>query len=316
MKKLKFIGLIAGAIALVGLASCGNNGGEEPPAVTPEKVQYTISFKYDDGTLFDSLIVDENTVPTLPQAPEKEGYSFDDWYLDAALTTKYEAKAITSNITLYPKYYIQYSVKLVLDKDDMDNEGYEVLYTDITGKLTKPEDPVRIGYTFINWYSDPYYRGIANFDAQVTKNTNYFAKWELNTYNITFDSDGGSNINTVEYTVEDLDISLPIPNKTGFIFSHWEDSEGNQYNIIDTLTAKNYQLKAVYRDATKIDIVCDTLASSHDISSYAALKDNIFTLNVEIRSRIATWTNHTNSNEKITFNQSYKMANDSRNIAF
>lgn len=307
MKKIKLLGLFFAAIGLVSLAACGTtNGGNNG-----ETNQYTISYRYEDGTVFETVDINENEVPTLITAPTKEGFVFVDWYTDQACTTKYVPAGVTSNINIYAKYYKPYVVTLNI----ADGIEPQIIYADQNGLITKPADPERPGYEFIAWYSDPYFINQTDFNKAITKDTKLFAKWNLQTYTIKFDTDGGNAISDLSYTAEDGNaISLPIPNKAGSIFSHWVDEAGNQYNTINTFA--NYSLKAVYRNPEEIDINCTTLAENHEIASYASLKDNIYTLNVELRSRIATWTNPSNTSEAITFSQSYKFSNDTRNITF
>ena len=57
------------------------------------------------------------------------------------------------------------------------------------GKVSKPSDLTKTGYTFGGWYD-----GETEFDfsTAITKNYDLKAKWTLNTYQVTFDSDGGS----------------------------------------------------------------------------------------------------------------------------
>jgi chitinase len=67
--------------------------------------QYTISFNSDGGSFIDSITQDYNTNISLPEAPTKDGYTFDGWYLDSELLTEYSDSTMPSeNITLYAKW--------------------------------------------------------------------------------------------------------------------------------------------------------------------------------------------------------------------
>lgn len=72
---------------------------------------YTIAF-YDDDVLVDTVETAGNEEIVLPAAPQKEGLTFDGWYLDKDVwrdkLTKdsFSDRALTENINAYA-YYIQ-----------------------------------------------------------------------------------------------------------------------------------------------------------------------------------------------------------------
>lgn len=53
---------------------------------------------------------------------------------------------------------------------------------DSGGKLTKPADPTRRGYTFTGWYSDPALKKIYNFNTVVTNDITLYAGWTSSTF--------------------------------------------------------------------------------------------------------------------------------------
>lgn len=87
-------------------------------------------------------------------------------------------------------------------------------------KVTKPEDPTRNGYDFVNWT----YQGEewSFIDCVVTEDMTLVANWSIITYNITYELNGGTNSssNPSTYTVEDT-ITLADPSKTGYSFAGW-----------------------------------------------------------------------------------------------
>lgn len=77
--------------------SCGGN--------EPEEVTYTVKFESNGGTAISNQIVKENEKVEEPAAPEKDGYTFDDWYTDEACTNAYNFdQTVTGNLTLYAKW--------------------------------------------------------------------------------------------------------------------------------------------------------------------------------------------------------------------
>ena len=70
----------------------------------------------------------------------------------------------------------------------------------------------------------------------------------LDTYTVTFDTDGGSSI-TSKTVSEGKTISKPAdPTKEGFIFVSWQ-LNGKDYNFSSSITS-NITLKAVWREDT------------------------------------------------------------------
>ncbi|MDR2417935.1 MAG: InlB B-repeat-containing protein [Treponema sp.] len=62
------------------------------------------------------------------------------------------------------------------------------------GKVTKPTDPTKAGYTFDGWYKEAAKTNLWNFDTDVvTANMTLYAKW-TETVTITFNTNGGSAI--------------------------------------------------------------------------------------------------------------------------
>ncbi|GEM_PF-629205 len=75
-----------------------------------------------------------------------------------------------------------------------------------------PDNPVRIGHSFTGWS--------ANFNT-VTENMVVQAEYSVDTYEIVFEPEGGSqpaSIANVEYGTT---VTLPIPTKDGYVFSGW-----------------------------------------------------------------------------------------------
>ncbi|MCL1873161.1 MAG: S-layer homology domain-containing protein [Clostridiales bacterium] len=68
-------------------------------------VTYTVTFNTNGGSAVPSATVVQNGKVTKPADPAKEGFRFDGWYADQALTTEYDFDtAVTGNITLYAKW--------------------------------------------------------------------------------------------------------------------------------------------------------------------------------------------------------------------
>jgi uncharacterized repeat protein (TIGR02543 family) len=102
----------------------------------------------------------------------------------------------------------------------------------VGGNATEPQDVTRSGYILAGWYSDDTtFQNLWDFETDtVTRNITLYAKWDVdNTVTVTFDTDGGSNVNS--QTVETGGyINRPAnPTKRGYNFVDWYTSTEYEY---------------------------------------------------------------------------------------
>ena len=91
---------------------------------------------------------------------------------------------------------------------------------------TRPDAPTTTpGYTFGGWNKAD---GTAwNYASdKVTDNITLYAKWTANTYTITFDTAGGSEVitKTIEVTYGEQFGDIPVPKREGYVFLGWYDA--------------------------------------------------------------------------------------------
>ena len=133
------------------------------------------------------------------------------------------------------------------------NSGNVTGYTYGVG-ATLPTDVTRTGYTFKGWYDNEGLTGnpVTAIGGAETGNKEYWAKWEINQYTITYDLAGGTaegNPNT--YTIETGDFTLKNPTKSGYTFTGWSgtglDGENNMTVTIHTGSTGNRTYTAHWR---------------------------------------------------------------------
>ena len=90
----------------------------------------------------------------------------------------------------------------------------------------KPMDPSKEGYKFGGWYSDKTCSSPWNFlTSLILSNTTIYAKWNPNTYMITFDPQKGSISPNYIYVSYNAAIGeLPVARRTGYTFGGWYTS--------------------------------------------------------------------------------------------
>lgn len=132
----------------------------------------------------------------------------------------------------------------------VDGVLYEEVMTKGKETIEIPESPTKEGYTFDGWYVDEntwQEEIIADYFAEdkLKDNLTAYAKWTINQYTITFNSNEGSEVSAItgDYSSE---ISAPSrPTKTGHTFRGWYSDEAlqNTYTF-STMPAENITVYA------------------------------------------------------------------------
>ena len=113
--------------------------------------------------------------------------------------------------------------------------------------ITTPSNPTRTGYTFAGWFSDEALTNAYTFPATMpSSNITVYAKWTINQYTITFDTNDGTSINPI---TQDYNTSLtaPVdPTRTGYTFAGWFSDEAltNAYTFPATMPSSNITVYA------------------------------------------------------------------------
>ena len=158
---------------------------------------YTVSFQAYDGTPVpeDQTVTHGDPVDE-PKTLTKDGNKFDGWHADEECTQPWNFNdGITSDRTLYAKWTPNEPGPTPVPPSgggssdgNMDNayrvlfnDGATTLYivTDLSAgdKLTKPEDPVKDGYTFAGWHKDTACTQPWDFNDGITGDMTLYAKW-------------------------------------------------------------------------------------------------------------------------------------------
>ncbi len=192
-------------------------------------LSYVIRVRLENGE--QDIIINQNygTPVTVPDDPTREGYTFIGW--DIPFPAKMPAKitTITAQWTIN-----QYTITF----DTAGGSEIDSIEQDYDTAITAPDAPTKEGYTFIGW------------DTTVpkkmpAKDMTVKARWQINRYKITFDTDGGSEIDSIEQDY-DTEITAPdAPTKEGYTFIGWDRE------IPETMPAENMTIKALWKDIEK-----------------------------------------------------------------
>ena len=180
--------------------------------------RYTLSFDSKGGNEIADIVQDYDSEITAPEAPEKNGYVFDNWYVDTLNVNKYTfTKMPSHDITLYAGW--QSTITFVVNGGEQKEQITKLAFS----RCYVP-DAHRDGYNFMGWYSDENLGKKYQNEIMPENNTTLYAKWTPGTRVITFDRNGGDGtMLPIECKTEDT-ISLPENtfSKEGFAFEGWK----------------------------------------------------------------------------------------------
>ena len=190
---------------------------------------YTITFDTAGGSEIAPITQDYGTQIAAPADPTREGYTFIGWDMEIPITMPAE------NMTITAKWKVN---SYTITFDTAGGSEIAPITQDYGTQIAAPADPTREGYTFIGW----------DMEIPITmpaENMTITAKWKVNSYTITFDTAGGSEIApiTQDYGTQ---IAAPAdPTREGYTFIGWDKA------IPATMPAENITVTAQWKDSEK-----------------------------------------------------------------
>ena len=119
-------------------------------------------------------------------------------------------------------------------------------------KITKPADPTRQGHTFAGWYKNTQLTIAWNFDRDVvTELTTLYARWTPIRYTVTFNSNGGSTVNSQTNVAHGTTAAKPSdPERQNYIFKGWYKNEAltAEWNFATDTVTSNLTLYAKWEE--------------------------------------------------------------------
>ena len=169
--------------------------------------KYTFTFDSNGGSAVEPITQDYGTAVVTPTAPEREGYTFAGW--DKAIPTTMPA----TNMTFTAQWTInQYMVRFVVD-----GVAVKEAAQDYGSTIVAPTNPEKEGYTFTGW-SPAFVDGATVPASDVT----YTATWTVNKYTFTFDSNGGSAVESITQDYGTAVVAPTAPEREGYTFAGWD----------------------------------------------------------------------------------------------
>ena len=138
------------------------------------------------------------------------------------------------------------------------NNGNVTEYTyGVGATLPTADDMTYTGHTFKGWYDNENLTGspVTAIGVTETGNKEYWAKWEINQYTITFDTNGGSEIAPITQDYGTAITAPADPTRKGYTFKGWDKE------IPETMPAENMTVKAQW-EINQYTITFDTNGGS------------------------------------------------------
>lgn len=198
--------------------------------------KYYITFNSNGGSSIPRQQVEYGNAAVPPTDPILADYIFDGWFSDSELTQEYDfSTGVTSNLVLYAKWVLRVATVTFVSRNGSPVAPQKV---NVGESATVPTPPTRDGYAFDKWYTD--YACTQEYDWTSTVNSNFtlYAGW-TKTFNIVFNSRGGSDVATQTVTTGSLAIYPKTPTKENYTFAYWcTDSElQNVYDFSTPVTS-------------------------------------------------------------------------------
>ena len=186
---------------------------------------YSVSFNSNGGSAVEAQTIEENETATEPTAPTKADCKFGGWLLNGEA---YDfATPVTGNIELTAKWIALYTVSFNSNGGST-VESQTIEENEVVSEPTAPtKDDCKFGGWLLN--GEAY-----DFATPVTGDIELTAKW-IAGYAVTFNSDGGSAVETQDVD-EGQTVSEPTaPTKMGYVFAGWT-LNGEAYNFATPIT--------------------------------------------------------------------------------
>ncbi len=195
--------------AIISKVTFESNGGSSVPSI--------------EDVAYDAKI-------TKPADPTKMGYSFNGWYKEEGLITSwnFNTDTVKENITLYAKWAANTNTAYKVEhyQQNIDRNAYNLESTENrTGTTDTTVTATAKDYTGFSEnqnHQDRVASGIIKGDGSLILKLYY----DINTYSVTFESNGGSPVSSVENVAYDTKIIKPEdPVRDGYNFDAWYREE-------------------------------------------------------------------------------------------
>ncbi len=256
--------------------------------------EHTVTIIFYEGKQTVRVVSDGEKL-SAPKTEEREGFTFEGWYLDESRTKKYNFNApVKNDLTIYGNWIDESATYFdVTYNYNYENSTPSVVPVEQGKTASKPSpDPVRADYRFLGWFTSADGDIEYNFDTPITEATEIFAHWEQIII---------EGVKNYVFEAELTDLS----DFSGSGYSNEAEGrgaiqdEGKWSNVVDLTASNGYWVGYLYKTGCKLTFVID---SDRDISDV--------TLKIRLSGEIVNGITIKSNQFKITINDSVVRYND------
>lgn len=185
-----------------------------------EVMKYQVRFVTNNGEADVVKYVAWKEIVEEPKDITKEGYKLVGWYRDSQYQNIFNINfvKIDQELTLYAKWEIKkLNVSFITNSD----EKIESIKIDWNTLLDLPSNPDKLGHEFRGWYYDEDFTSPFLPQAPITSDLILYAKWEIKSFIVTFETFGGSTIEPLIVEWNSYLDNKIIPVRRGYTFTGW-----------------------------------------------------------------------------------------------
>lgn len=222
-----------------------------------EPVNFNIEYQLNGGVnnvqnVFTYTIHDDITLYEPTKNVEGLEYEFKGWYDNRMFTGEKITQIPRGSVGDKTFYALWTPYDIVYHLNGGVNDAANPLVYDGSQDIVL-NNPVKVGYTFEGWFDNAEFNGepVSVIPAGSSRDREFFAKWTLRSYQITYQLDGGQNHeeNPLSYHIN-MSAELYEAYKRGYLFMGWYDNaelQGDEVISIEEGTFGDMTLYAAWQ---------------------------------------------------------------------
>jgi len=195
--------------------------------------KYTVSFDSMGGSVVPSSTnVEWNTSIAKPTNPTRTDYDFVCWMYNGQefkFSNDANPTLVKGNITLTAKWAAAPYFDVTFNVDGGTAVAAQSIQRDHLVNNPGTTATTKTGYTFKGWYDKPSSDQSAKVwdfaNNKITSATTIYAHWDINTYTVTYDAAGGSDVASAQVQYNNTIATSPTTTRTHYTFDGWYNGD-------------------------------------------------------------------------------------------